>query len=391
MIKRKLITAGFVIAMAAMVMSGCKSGGTDKETTAAAAGETAGSQESGTASGETKSEKELTDEASLELGNYKGLTLTAVKAGVTDEDLDAELEILKGQYPAEVTGRAARLGDVANIDYVGTKDGEAFSGGTAEGFDLALGSDTFIDGFEDGVVGMNVGEEKDLNLTFPENYKSADLAGQEVVFHVTLNAIKNAEETAIDDALAKRAMDDENATLDQLRSQVSGGLENQAESNFFNEAGSELLNQAIENSKVTCDPDAVDDMYDQLVTTYTAYAGQYGMELEEFLSMFLQTDKAGLRGTAENLVKQEMVLNAIIEAEGIKATDEEKDKLAQMNYFADAEEMVATYGEESANRLFRMGAAYYYLIDNAVQGAPAGAGETVEGHTESQAAETTAP
>lgn len=240
-------------------------------------------------------------------------------------------------------------------------------------------------------MGMNVGEEKDLNLTFPENYKSADLAGQEVVFHVTLNAIKNAEETAIDDALAKRAMDDENATLDQLRSQVYGGLENQAESNFFNEAGSELLNQAIENSKVTCDPDAVDDMYDQLVTTYTAYAGQYGMELEEFLSMFLQTDKAGLRATAENLVKQEMVLNAIIEAEGIKATDEEKDKLAQMNYFADAEEMVSTYGEESANRLFQMGAAYYYLIDNAVQGAPAGAGETVEGHTESQAAETTAP
>ena len=165
MIKRKLITAGFVIAMAAMVMSGCKSGSTDKETTAAA-----GSQESGTASGETKSDEELTDEASLELGNYKGLTLTAVKAGVTDEDLDAELEILKGQYPAEVTGRAARLGDVANIDYVGTKDGEAFSGGTAEGFDLALGSGTFIDGFEDGVVGMNVGEEKDLNLTFPENY-----------------------------------------------------------------------------------------------------------------------------------------------------------------------------------------------------------------------------
>ena len=122
MIKRKLITAGFVIAMAAMVMSGCKSGGTDKETTAAAAGETAGSQESGTASGETKSEEELTDEASLELGNYKGLTLTAVKAGVTDEDLEAELENLKGQYPAEVTGRAAKLGDVANIDYVGTKE-----------------------------------------------------------------------------------------------------------------------------------------------------------------------------------------------------------------------------------------------------------------------------
>ena len=386
MIKRNLITAGFVIAVAAMVMSGCKSGSTDKETTAAVTEETSGSQESGAASAETKAEEELTDEASLELGEYKGLTLTAVKAGVTDEDLEAELENLKSQYPAEVTGRAAKLGDVANIDYVGTKDGEAFSGGTAEGFDLALGSGTFIDGFEDGVVGMNVGEERDLNLTFPENYKSADLAGQDVVFHVTLNAIKNVENTAIDDALAQRVMDDADATVDQLRSQVYGGLENQAESIFFNEAGSELLNQAIENSTVTCDPDAVDDMYNQLVTTYTAYAGQYGMELEEFLSMFLQTDRAGLKETAENLVKQEMVLNAIIEAEGIEATDEEKDKLAQMNYFADADEMVSTYGEESADRLFQMGAAYYYLIDNAVQDVPAGAGETVEGQTSEPAA-----
>lgn len=386
MIKRNLITAGFVIAVVAMVMSGCKSGSTDKETTAAVTEETSGSQESGAASAETKAEEELTDEASLELGEYKGLTLTAVKAGVTDEDLEAELENLKSQYPAEVTGRAAKLGDVANIDYVGTKDGEAFSGGTAEGFDLALGSGTFIDGFEDGVVGMNVGEERDLNLTFPENYKSADLAGQDVVFHVTLNAIKNVENTAIDDALAQRVMDDADATVDQLRSQVYGGLENQAESIFFNEAGSELLNQAIENSTVTCDPDAVDDMYNQLVTTYTAYAGQYGMELEEFLSMFLQTDKAGLKETAENLVKQEMVLNAIIEAEGIEATDEEKDKLAQMNYFADADEMVSTYGEESADRLFQMGAAYYYLIDNAVQDVPAGAGETVEGQTSEPAA-----
>lgn len=386
MIKRNLITAGFVIAVVAMVMSGCKSGSTDKETTAAVTEETSGSQESGAASAETKAEEELTDEASLELGEYKGLTLTAVKAGVTDEDLEAELENLKSQYPAEVTGRVAKLGDVANIDYVGTKDGEAFSGGTAEGFDLALGSGTFIDGFEDGVVGMNVGEERDLNLTFPENYKSADLAGQDVVFHVTLNAIKNVENTAIDDALAQRVMDDTDATVDQLRSQVYGGLENQAESIFFNEAGSELLNQAIENSTVTCDPDAVDDMYNQLVTTYTAYAGQYGMELEEFLSMFLQTDKAGLKETAENLVKQEMVLNAIIEAEGIEATDEEKDKLAQMNYFADADEMVSTYGEESADRLFQMGAAYYYLIDNAVQDVPAGAGETVEGQTSEPAA-----
>ena len=129
MIKRKLITAGFVIAMAAMIMSGCKSGGTDKETTAAAAGETAGSQESGTASGETKSEEELTDEASLELGNYKGLTLTAVKAGVTDEDLEAELENLKTvrrKDVAEKIKEARGQGDLSeNAEYDAAKEEQA--------------------------------------------------------------------------------------------------------------------------------------------------------------------------------------------------------------------------------------------------------------------------
>ena len=129
MIKRKLITAGFVIAMAAMVMSGCKSGGTDIETTAAAAGESAGSQECGTASGYTKSEEELTDEASLELGNYKGLTLTAVKAGVTDEDLEAELENLKTvrrKDVAEKIKEARGQGDLSeNAEYDAAKEEQA--------------------------------------------------------------------------------------------------------------------------------------------------------------------------------------------------------------------------------------------------------------------------
>lgn len=361
MIKRKLIKASLVIAAAVMMMTGCKSeekNETSAETTAAA--------ETTAVTQETKSEEELTDEASIEIGNYKGLELTSVKEEVTDAKLEDELKRLLAEYPAEVTGRPAKDGDTANIDYVGTKDGVAFAGGTADGYDLVLGSGTFIDGFEDGVIGMNVGEEKDLNLTFPESYGNADLAGQDVVFHVTLNYIKNSEGTKIDDSLAQRVMGDDTATLEQLKSEVYNGLVNQAESNFFNAAGSELLAQAIENSNITCDPDAVDDMYNQLETTYTAYASQYGMDLDNFLSLFLQTDTDGLKETAENLVKQEMVLNEIIKNEQLAATDEQKDKLAQMNYFADADAMISTYGEESANRLFEMGAAYYYLIDNAV-------------------------
>ncbi len=352
---KKWMKTGLLIFAAAMAVSGCN-------------GKEAAEGESSAA--ETVSEAELSDEASITLGNYKGLTLTAVREEVTDADIDAELDALRQQYPAVVEGRAAKEGDVANIDYVGTKDGVAFDGGTASGYNLSLGNGGFIDGFEDGVVGMMPGEEKDLNLTFPEEYHSAELAGQDVVFHVTLNQLMSPEETAVDDDLAKRALGDDSAVLEDLREQVSASLESQAEANYFNAAGNELLTQVINDSQITADPDAVDQMHQQLLTTYTAYASQYGLELADFLSLFLGTDEEGLKANAETLVKQEMVLDEIIAAEGLSATDEQKDLLAQMNYFTDADEMIATYGEESADELFNMGAAYYYLIENAAAAKP---------------------
>lgn len=352
---KKWMKTGLLIFAAAMAVSGCN-------------GKEAAEGESSAA--ETVSEAELSDEASITLGNYKGLTLTAVREEVTDADIDAELDALRQQYPAVVEGRAAKEGDVANIDYVGTKDGVAFDGGTASGYNLSLGNGGFIDGFEDGVVGMMPGEEKDLNLTFPEEYHSAELAGQDMVFHVTLNQLMSPEETAVDDDLAKRALGDDSAVLEDLRAQVSASLESQAEANYFNAAGNELLTQVINDSQITADPDAVDQMHQQLLTTYTAYASQYGLELADFLSLFLGTDEEGLKANAETLVKQEMVLDEIIAAEGLSATDEQKDLLAQMNYFTDADEMIATYGEESADELFNMGAAYYYLIENAAAEEP---------------------
>ena len=365
---KKWMKTGLIAAAAVMAVSGCSSSG--EKTT----------PETEETTAETVSEAELTDEASITLGNYKALELTASRTAVTDEDIDAQLETLRLQYPAVVEGRAAKEGDVANIDYEGTKDGVAFDGGTASGYDLTLGSGAFIEGFEDGVIGMMPGEEKDLNLTFPEDYLSEDLAGQDVVFHVTLNELKSSEGTEVDDALAQRVLGDESATLEDLRTQVSQSLESQAESSFFNAAGNELLTQVINNSEITTDPDAVEQMYQQLLTTYTAYASQYGMELSDFLSLFLGTDEEGLRTNADTLVQQEMVLDEIIAAEDLTATDEQKELLAQMNYFTSADEMVSTYGVESANQLFDMGAAYYYLIDNAVEASP-----------ETEAAETEAP
>lgn len=304
---KKIIKAGICVAAAAMIMTGCGNKNQNAESSSAAVEETA----SAPTETETKSEEELHDEESVTLGDYKNLTFSAKEEEVTDAQVETRLKELCAEYPVTIEGRPAQEGDTANIDYSGTKDGEAFAGGTAEGYDLKLGSGTFIDGFEDGVIGMNVGDEKDLNLKFPDNYSSADLAGQEVVFHVKLNQLKSESDSKVDDDLAKRYYNNDTATLDQLKEEVRAELQAEADSQFFNAAGSELLNEVINNSEVTADPDAVDDMFNQLKSTYSSYASSYGLEFDQFLSMFLGTDEDGLRDTAENLVKQQIILNAI--------------------------------------------------------------------------------
>ena len=372
---KKIIKAGICVAAAAMIMTGCGNKNQNAESSSAAVEETA----SATTETETKSEEELHDEESVTLGDYKNLTFSAKEEEVTDAQIETRLKELCAEYPVTIEGRPAQEGDTANIDYSGTKDGKAFARGTAEGYDLKLGSGTFIDGFEDGVIGMNVGDEKDLNLKFPDNYSSADLAGQEVVFHVKLNQLKSEADSKVDDDLAKRYYNDDTATLDQLKEEVRAELQAEADSQFFNAAGSELLNEVINNSEVTADPDAVDDMFNQLKNTYSSYASSYGLEFDQFLSMFLGTDEDGLRDTAENLVKQQIILNAIQAEENLSATDEQKDKLAVMNYFKNAAQMITTYGEDSANQIFDMGAVYYYLIDNSTYvEAPETEAETTE-------------
>ncbi len=319
-----------------------------------------------TAASAAVTDEELTDEAKLVLGEYMGLEMSAVREEVTDDMIQDELDYLCYLYPIEVTDRAAVSGDVANIDYVGYLDGETFSGGSYEGYDLTLGSGTFIDGFEDGVVGMMPGEERDIELTFPEDYGSSDLAGQDVVFHVTLNHIKDAANTEVDDALARRVTGDFSATVDTLMAFVEEELNLEMDVNYFNEAGVELVNKVIENSEITADPDAVEERYDEMYSAYSIYAYYYGLDMDTFLSIFLGLDDDGLRDLAENLVMQSMVLDAIIEKEGLVPTDEDRDIVAKLNYYDSAEELIENYGEENAEELFLYGAAYNFLIDNSV-------------------------
>lgn len=359
MTRKNLIRAGLAIATAMVMMTGC--GNSNTAETATAASETTAAE-----AAETKSAEELTDEASLKLGDYKGLALTAKREEVSDEAVEERMSYLVEAYPPVVTDRAAELGDIANIDYEGFKDDTAFQGGTAYGYDLELGSNSFIDGFEDGIVGMMPGEERDLNLKFPEEYHSEELAGQEVVFHVVLNEIKNVEASKLDDALAKRVLEDENATLETLRASVRDDLEVSAEVSFYLAAGAELLDQVVANADITCDPDAVQIAYDEMADYYEYMASFYGMGLEEFMSAMYSMTLDDLKSYAESSVKQEMVMNEIVKIENLEATEEQRELLAHMNRLESAEELINTYGEEEADRLFKMCAGNYFLINNAV-------------------------
>ena len=349
--KNRIVKAALVLAAAMVFMTGCgnsKKAETTVETTAA------------------KSAEELVDEASIKIGQYKGLSISREKAEVTDAEIEAELNYLASLYPVQVTGRPAKLGDVANIDYAGYKDGVAFAGGTAEGYNLTLGSGQFIDGFEDGVVGMEIGEERDLNLTFPEAYHSEELAGADVVFHVTLNSLSNADEVAIDDALAKKVMGDDEATLELLKADIRNDLMIQAESEYYSYGGAELINQIVENSEINVDPDAVEQMYNEMLTSYTAQAEMFGFTLEELLSYFYQMDMEQFEAYAAEIVKQEMIMGEIVRLENLQITDEQKDLMAKMNGFDDAAVMVESLGEESCENVFKIGVANFFLLDNAV-------------------------
>lgn len=352
--KRNLIKAGLALAAAMVVMTGC---GKDAKTETTAATE---------AVRETKSAEELTDEASIKLGEYKGLPITVTKAEVTEEDIDAELAYLASIHPEEVTGRPAKLGDVANIDYVGYKDGVAFSGGTADGYDLKLGSNSFIPGFEDGVVGMEIGEERDLNLTFPEQYHSEELAGADVVFHVTLNKLSSAEATKIDDALAKKVMGDDAATLEQLKEDIRKDLTIKAESDFYAYGGAELISQVVANSEIQVDPDAVEQMYNEMFDSYTAQAEMFGFTLEELLSYFYQMTMEQFEAYAAEIVKQEMIMGEIVRLENLQITDEQKLLMAQMNGFDDAAAMEEAIGADGCENVYKVGVANFFLLENSV-------------------------
>lgn len=271
------------------------------------------------------------------LGDYKGIEYTKTVAEVTEDDIQSQVDsFVEGLSETnEVTDRAIKDGDIVNIDYVGTKDGEEFEGGSSEGYDLTIGSDSFIDGFEDGLIGHNIGEEVSLDLTFPENYGSEDLAGQDVNFKVTINSISTKTTPELTDDLVKDNTDYD--TIDAYKESIREDLEASNESSAEQQAESDIFDKVVENCKITgYDEDEVkelvDEQFDSFKSTAESYQS-YGYSYEDVLSMngYESEDelKKGITEYVKKYLDQKMVLYCIADKEGIKASSDETDKKVQ--------------------------------------------------------------
>ncbi len=224
----------------------------------------------------------------------------------------------------EITDREdVQEGDIANIDYTGKKDGEAFDGGSAEGYDLTIGSGSFIDGFEDGIIGHKVGDEFDLDLTFPEDYSNEDLAGQEVVFTVKVNSISQKVTPELtDDWVVSRNIDGV-STVEEYEDYVYNQLLSQAQSTYDSDVQDKAAQYVMENSTYPQDPpqEMIDRLAESMKTYYTNYATQYGMELDDFLTTFLGADEDNpeqiITDNATESAKELLVMKVIADREDL--------------------------------------------------------------------------
>ena len=308
------------------------------------------------------------------LGEYKGVSVKKETTAVTDEQVDEKIEQERAKQATEqsVEDRPVAEGDTVNLDYAGTVDGIAFAGGTAEGQTLKIGSHTFIPGFEEQMVGMSIGEEKDLDVTFPESYHAEELAGKAAVFHVKVNGITETRLPALDDEFAKDISEFD--TLEEYRADVRAKLEAQAAERDKNAFTNAVIEKVMENATVEIPEAMIERQIDSMMRDFEYRLASQGLKLADFMKYTGQDEKAfraNYRDQAEKSVKAHLVLEAVEKAESIDATQEQID--AQIAQFApqtgkSAEELKASLSEADLG-YFKADAirdnAIAFLCDNA--------------------------
>ncbi len=277
----------------------------------------------------------------VEIQAYKGIKIKKYEYTVKDEDVEEELKKLQDRNArqVDVTDRAAANGDIANIDFVGKIGGEEFEGGSAEKFDLTLGSGQFIPGFEDQVVGMAIDEVKDIPVTFPEDYQAEDLKGKEAVFTVTLHSLKAKELPEVTDEFVKEAAACD--TVEEYKTKARERLEKAAERKSRDETENSILDAIAEGAQCEIPQAMIDSQVDQIMQRVSYQMMNQGFQLEDYLQytgMTMEKFRGQYAEQARKTVLNQLIIDKIIKTEGFGATDAEVDeKIAEQAKSVDKE------------------------------------------------------
>lgn len=383
----KRLLAGTLAALMLLTAASCgKTNG--EETTASSTADTSGTTE---ATEYTPTEQNWPDGFDytainladyIKLGKYKGVTVTLTTSSeITAADVEKYIEDVRTQHSrtVEITDRGAKNGDELVIDYKGTLDGVAFDGGTATGTTLTLGAGGWIDGFEDGMVGMKAGETKTIDATFPDPYKNnPDLAGKTVQFEITVHSVSETVIPEYNDAFVRDNFDF--ATMAEYEASVRKTLAEERQDEIAAEKQSATLAVAVDNAEVLKYPEGVvEDYMAQQIDYVRYYAAQYGMSYADFVSAAtgedVETYEAAIRTGAEQSVKEELVIWAIAEAENFTISDERRaSELASLLSYYNYDDLAAmceAYGftEEYMNRTMTYSIYYVDALDMLVENA----------------------
>ncbi len=293
----------------------------------------------------------LTLKPEVKLGKYKGLNVKKDSVKVTKEEVEHEIEHLRSHYAENVVKEGkVENGDIAIIDFEGFKDGKAFDGGKGENYSLTIGSNTFIPGFEDQIIGMAKGEEKDINVTFPEDYHSEELKGQPVVFKVKVNEIKEVKIPELDkdffEDLGMEGIDSKESLEAQVKENIKARRDADAENKYIDE----LLEAAAKNVEVDIPDVMISEEQDRILRQYEENLKMQGLTLEQFYQ-FTNSDETALReqmkDEATKRVTYRLMLEAIAKAEKIEITDEKANEEAETlakRYQMPVEEFLKAFG-----------------------------------------------
>ena len=313
------------------------------------------------------------------LGQYKGLEVEKAEATVTDEQVEAELNrMAENVASTETVDGPAQMGNTANIDFEGFEDGVPFEGGKGENHDLKLGSGSFVPGFEEQIVGMSAGEEKDINITFPENYH-ADLAGKAVVFHVKVNKVTETVVPAMDDEFAKDVSEFD--TLDALKADIRAKAMERAQKNVHNEFETACIAKAAENTTVELPNALIERELDTQMERFAYQLQMGGYSMEQYAKMMggdVKTMRNAFRPAAEKAAKESVTLEKIAETENVAVTDEEIaaeiESLAKQ-YDLTVEKVKEMVPAEELTESLKTRKAVQIIVDSAVAVAPKAAEE----------------